>query len=404
MIGCLPRIPLRYRVLNEAARRLALDRLPSVRFLEETLSESACRAVGLADFGDPHYREGLTCLLKSLEGDADLSAIGRFGIHGMLVTLLTNRLLMAEARKRELERFNVDLHPPIFILGMPRSGTTFLHRLLAADPGNRTIPMWRLFRPIRREPDEVSRRRLDKALERRRRLTPELDRKHYTRADSAEECIWLMNATFVSHGFWAAAPVYGYLDWLAEGDRTAAYREYATMLRYFQSESPDRRLLLKAPQHSGSLEALWEAIPRARIIQLHRDPLEVCASMNSLFYSLHSAVVRRIDISRMAEANVRLLAHEMELNRKARMRRPDSVLDLFHRDLVEDPIGTAELVYRRFGLEWNAEVAAGVRRFAAANPRGRHGRHSYDLSDFGLDATRLARIFEPYRTALGFTR
>ncbi len=403
MVSSRPRIPWRYRTLDAAARRIGLDRLPAARFREATLSEAASRKVGLADFGDPHYREGLNRLLDSLEHEADLSVIGRFGIHGMVVTLLANRLLLAEARRRESARFTVDLSPPLLILGLPRAGTTFLHRMLSVDSRNRAIPMWKLFRPIRREPDEVSRHLLDRALERRRRLTPDLDRKHFSRADSPEECIWLLNTTFVSHGFWAVAPVYGYLEWLANHDRSAAYREYATLLRYLQSEAPNRRLLLKAPHHSGSLEALWAAIPRARIIQLHRDPLEVCASLNSLFHSLHSAVARRMDIGRMAAANVRTLAHEMELNLKARSQRPDSVLDLFFRDLVEDPVGAAEVVYRRFDLGWDAEIAADFRRFAEANPRSQHGRHRYDLADFGLDAPRLARSFESYRAAFGFT-
>jgi hypothetical protein len=404
MVSSRPRIPWRYRALDAAARRIGLDRLPAARFREATLSEAASRKVGLADFGDPHYREGLNRLLDSLEHEADLSVIGRFGIHGMVVTLLANRLLLAEARRRESARFTVDLRPPLIILGLPRAGTTFLHRMLSVDSRNRAIPMWKLFRPIRREPDEVGRRLLDRALKRRRRLTPDLDRKHFSRADSPEECIWLLNTTFVSHGFWAVAPVYGYLEWLADHDRSAAYREYADLLRYFQSEEPNRTLLLKAPHHSGSLDALWAAIPGARIIQLHRDPLEVCASLNSLFATVHSAVVRRLDIRRMAEANVRMLAHEMELNLKARSRGPDSVLDLSYDELVKDPVGAAEAVYRRFDLGWSPEIAAGLRRFAQANPRHRHGPHRYDPLDFGLDPARLARLFEPYRASAGFTK
>jgi len=329
-----------------------------------------------------------------------LSPIGRKGIRGMVVTLLQNRLLYVEARRRSPERFETPLNRPLIILGLPRSGTTFLHRLLAMDPRFRSLPMWRLFRPIRSEPPEAVQRTLEKALATRRRLTPDLDSKHVSRADSPEECIWLLNFTFVSHGLWVVAPVYRYLDWLAGQDRLRAYLEYASLLRYFQSEDPSSRLLLKAPNHSGSVPAILNAIPDACLIQLHRDPSEVVSSLNSLFYSVYSAVVDSLDVGRMARANLDLLAMEMERNLDARRRWPERFIDVHHSELVAEPLATVREIYRQLGLELADTLEARLITCLESNPRYRHGVHRHGLDDFGLSADEVKCRFRTYSATM----
>ena len=133
----------------------------------------------------------------------------------------------------------------------------------------------------------------------RQKLAPDVDRKHYTRADTPEECIWLLAATFVSPIFWVLAPVYGYLAWYKSQDRLQAYREYSSLLQVLQEVDPTRRLALKAPAHTGALDVLLKTIPEVLLIQTHRNPVE---ASNSLFYSLHSAVTESVDAPRMAEA------------------------------------------------------------------------------------------------------
>ncbi len=396
MLTSIPQIPWPYRAFNHFGTRLGVERWKSFRFEAGRLFEEAASRSGLTDFGDKWFSEGLQVFLDSLEADARLSPIGRKGIRGMVVTLLQNRLLFVEARQQSPERFETPLNRPVIILGLPRSGTTFLHRLLAMDPRFRTLPMWQLFRPIRRESPEVGRRVLEKALAMRRRLTPDLDSKHVSRADLPEECIWLLNFTFVSHGLWVVAPVYRYLDWLSSQDRFRAYLEYGALLRFLQSEEPSARLLLKAPNHSGSVPAILHAIPDACLVQMHRDPAEVVSSLNSLFYSVFSAVVESLDVGRMARANLDLLAAEMERNLEARRRWPERFIDVHHSELVADPLSAVREVYRRLGLEWTDFLENRIVAFLESNPRHKHGVHHHGLDDFGLSVNEVERRFQPY--------
>ncbi len=196
-------LPLRFRFLNIVGKSLQAMSLPVARFDEETVRKAAMKETGLTNFGDPYYREGLLELLESAENDADLHFVGRLAYRETIVNSLGSRLLLTEARKRSPDVFERPLSPPIIVLGLPRSGTTFLHRMLAADPAHRAIPLWELVYPL---PDDSSangnpdRRRslVEQRVESRRKLTPDIDRKHFTRADTPEECIWLLAATFVS--------------------------------------------------------------------------------------------------------------------------------------------------------------------------------------------------------------
>ena len=137
MLDGKPSLVFPFRFANNVAKYMHASRLPQARLDEEALCEAAIRSTSLTDFGDPYYREGLLTLLESAEKDANLHFVGRICLHGMIVTYLSNRLLLMEAQKRSPELFHHPLLPPIIILGLPRTGTTFLHRTLALDPAHR---------------------------------------------------------------------------------------------------------------------------------------------------------------------------------------------------------------------------------------------------------------------------
>ncbi len=153
-------LPLGFRFLNATGRYLRAAHLPIARLDEESVLEAAVKETGLTDFGPPYYREGLSRLLISAEEDADLHFVGRLAFRETVVNSLVNRLLLTETRKRTPEVFQRPFIPPIIVLGLPRSGTTFLHRLLALDPRHRGVPLWELVRPLRDvDPDDQPDRR-----------------------------------------------------------------------------------------------------------------------------------------------------------------------------------------------------------------------------------------------------
>ena len=380
------------RLLNGATKRL----WSRVRLDEVSLSNAAIKQTGLTDFGDPHYREGLTRLIESAENDARLHLIGRKVMNALIGMFLVNRLLLVETRKRRPEIFRTPLLPPLVILGLPRSGTTFLHGMLALDPANRSLPAWQAMRPIANgDPD---RRRQTYHWENKTQslLIPKLDSMHYSRTDTPEECTLLFGTTFVSAIFSTCAPVYGYQGWLSSQDHLMAYREYLALLQIIQYPDSTRRFTLKSPAHTGSMDSLLSVIPDALIIQTHRHPVPVCNSTNSLIYQMHNLVTEHHDIPRMVNVNIDTLAQWAISSMDARDSGVATVHDVFYDQLVADPIGTVKRIYDQFNLEWTETFETRLHAYVSAHPQGQHGKHVYSGSDFGLRDEETAERFGLY--------
>jgi hypothetical protein len=395
-----PSLPLRLRVLNTAGKHLGVARLPFVALDEEALVQAAVKATGLTEFGNGNHREGLLRLLESIKNDAALHLSGQLAFREAIVGSLINRLLLIEACKQSPETFRKPLNTPIIVLGLPRSGTTFLHRLLAMDPAHRAVPWWELARPLPDpDSDEQSDRRrqvFQKKLYRRQKVAPDFDRKHYTRVDTPEECAWLLASTFLSPLFWGFGPVYSYLEWFKNQDRLQAYHEYRLLLQVLQDVDPTRRLALKAPTHTGAVEALLQTVPGALLIQTHRNPAETTASLTSLFYSLHSLTTERLDVRKMTEAILSLQENQIVRNLAARDTHPDALFDVYYDRLVADPIGTVREIYDHYDLGWSEEFAERMTCYVQQNPRGKHGDHRYAPEDFGQTDEGISERFATY--------
>ncbi|MGB3633053.1 MAG: sulfotransferase [Rubrobacteraceae bacterium] len=405
-----PMLPLRLRVLNKVGKRLGASRLPVAGLDEGSLVQAAVKKTGLTDFGDPYYREGLLRLLSSLENDAGLHFAGRVANRELIVGNLINRLLLTEARKRTPEVFRQPVRPPILVLGLPRSGTTFLHRLLALDPANRAAPWWELARPVPDVRPEVGsdeqpdprRQHLQRKLHRRQKAMPDYDSKHYTRVDTPEECIWLLASTFLSPIYWAFAPVYGYLEWYKDQDRLRAYQEYRQLLQVLQAADPTRRLALKSSTHTGAVETLVQTLPGALLIQTHRDPSEAAVSLASLFYSAHNRMSESLDVCRMTKSLLDFHEHQIACNLAARDAHPSIILDVYYDQLVADPVGTVRGVYEHYGLDWSDEFEERLNHYVRQNPRSKHGAHKYAPEDFGQTEEAISEHFSAYNEKFGF--
>jgi hypothetical protein len=225
----------------------------------------------------------------------------------------------------------------------------------------------------------------------------QLDAKHFVGTDEPEECMFLFDSTMVSISFWMFAPVFSYLRWYLRQDQSHPYRAYREHLQLFQDEAPHRRLTLKAPLHTGNLDALFGALPEALVIQTHRDPVPIVASVNSLFYTFHSVISDHVDLRRMAATNAELLAGSITDNLQARERWRDRILDVRYKDLLADPITTVRLIHDRFDLGWSHGYEEHLRRHLADRPQHRHGVHTYAAEEFGLTDELVAARFKEYR-------
>ena len=396
-------LPFPYRLINSIGNILTTAKLPIVQLNEDIAHKAAMKLVNLTDFGDPYYQEGLTQLIKSFKKDVNLNFMGRLRARERITDFLVCRLLMTEARKQTSHIFNKPLIPPIIIMGMFRTGSTLLHRLLAADPANRAIPLWELSCPFPRSPDN-RRDTIEKQVNIIRSLIPDFDTKHFLHADEPEECAILLGKTFISTTFWNIATIHGYIDWYLQQDHVKKYQEYRWMLQYYQSEYPTRRLTLKSPEHTGSLTELLQSIPNALIIQTHRDPTQCINSYNSLLYSEQMPSTDNLDVKKMAETTLRMMSSEVKRNLAAREKYPDKVFDVQYEQLVTDPIGTVKGIYNHFGLTWSEEYERVLNDYLQKNPKGKHGTHRYCSTDFGLTDAEIAEQFVAYSEKFGFTK
>ena len=370
-------------------------------FFAAELQAAATRRTGLSDFGDLRFRADLDALLDALNHDAQLHAAGRMALRRIMTDHLVNRLLLTSVRQQAPGIFTRPLANPLIVTGLPRSGTTLLHRMLAADPAHYGPPYWELAQPVAPSvlpPGWPDHRRWYAAatLGLRGLLARDLDRKHFVAVDTPEEDLHTLGATFQSWYYWMAAPVYGYLDWYLSQDYRRKYREYRAWLQVLQAAHPGRRLVLKSPEHTGGLAALLDAVPEAHVVQLHRDPHTSFASFVSLTRTTQHMFAGPIDHARSARASLSLLSSELRRNLAARDRHPAAVLDLRYDDLVAAPAATAQRIYQRFNLDWTAASARGLQRYVHQNPPGRHGAHHYPL-DAGLPPAEVAAAFHPYQ-------
>jgi hypothetical protein len=398
-------LPLRYKFMNTLGELFVAARAQVMRLDEETICDRAMKQTELTDFGDPYYRKGLVKFLESAEKDANLHPLGRLMINDMTTNFLVQRLRLVDTRKREPEIFEKPIMPPVIICGPARSGTTLLHNLLALDPAHRALPQWLLLRPFPEGPgndvDPDPRIALvENGLRFRQPFLPGIDSKHYSRADSYEECIVALGLTFNSLVFFTLFPVYGYHDWyLKMEDTSKKYQEYRWLLQVFQSHEPEQRLTLKAPAHTGNLEALLQAIPQALIIQTYRDLVACISSACSLLYTYHLGVAKEIDIQRMADLTLDTYEILGKRNLAFREKNPGVVYDVFFDSLVSDPIGTVRGIYSHFDLPWTDAYESDLKKYIQRNKKDKHGKHKYTVSDFGLKNAEIAertKVFSDY--------
>lgn len=385
--------PWLVRMANGCAaglQSMGLDLLP---FEPDTLLRLARRRAGLdLEIDEPLEREGLERLCRSLEEDAGLSLIGRLGLREHVVGALATRLRLEHIRREQPERLRWQGPPPIVIGGLPRSGTTLLHRLLDALPDTRALALWELRYPLPMPGRDTRLVEVQRQVKVMRSIAPVLDTKHPMGAHAPEECMFLLDPTMVSIGFWIFAPVYGHLAWMLEQDLGASYRCWTDLLALQQAEQPERRLVLKAPVHSGYFPALLAALPEASLVQTWRDPATVAVSMNSLFHSFHSVMSARVDPPRMGAANMSLLRILLGNHRRDRAELGERVLDLGYQELVDAPIRSVQRVREHAGLSWDPAWKVLLEGWLEEHPKDAAGPHVYRPETYGLEPAQLEEL------------
>lgn len=366
----------------------------------EDLHASARRITGLDDFGDDPYRDGLAVLLASYAEDAALTPAGNKAMRAFLRGALVARLLSEAAWKRHPEHAEVPIERPLFVTGLPRTGTTALHRLLAADPAHQGLEVWLTEYPQPRPPRETWAgdpvfQGIQAAYERHHVENPEFMGVHYMSAGMVEECWQLLRQSMRSISYECLAHLPGYSAWLAGQDWTPAYRRHRRNLQLIGLNDAGRRWVLKNPSHLFALDALLAVYPDALVVQTHRSPRTAMASMCSLAAHATAGWSERFTGAVIGRDQLGLWSRGLDAFRAERARHdPARFFDVDYDAFVRDPIGTVESVYAHFGLPYGETARAAMRRLHEETRTGA-GRpaHRYTLADFGLTPEQVDERF-----------
>lgn len=364
------------------------------------LEAAAVEATGLTDFGNPSYRDGLTVLVDSLNREAGLTEVGTLALEANIVTNLRNRLRVTDWRATHPEVADEQVVAPLFVIGLPRTGTTLLSALLAEDPRRRALRRWESGDPV--PPPEAATFATDPRIEESRAagemldlLNPGFKAIHYEPAEGPTECVTLLAQHFVSLLWETVANVPAYGEWLLASDERDAYAHHHDCLQLLQSRAPGR-WSLKSPHHGLALDALLAQYPDAHIVVTHRDPVPVVGSLCSLNRSL-SGTFTDVDHTAYIASHWLDVAEQIVVRTAdARARHPEAAFhDVDYGDLLARPLEVIAGIYAFDGLDLTPEVEARMQAYLDANEQGKFGRHTYSLDEFGLTEdevrARLAR-------------
>ena len=369
---------------------------------EEAVLAEAHAATGLDDFGADEFRPGLRALLRTY-AERPFSAKGQRRNRRRVVTLLSTRMKIEDALRRHPEVLARPVESPIVLTGLPRSATSALFNLLAEDPAARPLRLWETQcpEPIDLAPGTPDPRReaIDAYYAKGREKNPDWTKIHFTSADTPEECV-LLHA-YACHGVQLGIEplLEPYASWYQSqvSDLRPLYAYQRKLMQLLDWQRPGERWLLKAPAHLWGLDALAANFAGVAIVWTHRDPVACTASACSMTAALMTTL-ESLDKHWLGSAVLEFYARSLDRGLAARAAMdPRRLVDVSHDEFVNDAVAVAKRIYAHFDLALTPAALAAFEAHATANPRAKHGRHDYDLEEFGLSEARVRERFRVYK-------
>lgn len=354
----------------------------------EALHEEARQRTGLADFGPAGYLKPFRMLSEHV-GSPALSDIGREWYRRELANALVGRLVREDEWKKHPGYKHRGIDEPLVICGIPRTGTTALHKLLSVDSQFQGLDNWLTSWPKPRPPRETweNERGFREAvanLDHMFTLIPQMRVAHEMVADEVDECLEVLRLDFVSNRFPSSFIIPEYDAWFQDQDETPCYRRLADTLRLI-GLNDDRTWLLKNPGHFAEMEALLDTFPDARVVITHRDPVKSIPSLGSVLSGMYGLCYTTPELTRIGPRELAYWSKAREKTDAVRRRRPaEQFLDIDHRDFHADPIAIVRHIYTHFGIDLADDTVAAMKEWLAANPAGKHGAHNYRIEDYGV--------------------
>ncbi len=369
----------------------------------ENLLSATLRRTGFKYSGDQSYEEALRVLIASCYAEARLSLVGQIAARQNLLELLETRFRLIDYWQRTPEIQEQAVSPQIFITGTPKSGSTFLHRLLGHDLNNRVPQMWEVMFPLPAPmcvtfDSDPRIRKTDKRLRWLQWTHPAISQAHPLGAHIPQECGAILGYSFESYVFLDMFSIPSYEAWLRSRDMGRAYEFHLSFLKHLQWQCPPKRWVLKSSDHVHALAMLIKTYPEAQIVFLHRDPIKVLQAASSQMTLVKSVFSHSLNPRLLGDYEARTLynkAHKIMEFRENHAYLEDRFMDVRYLDLARDPVGTVKAVYDRFGLALLAEDEARMEAFATAE-RNKKRSDRYSLADFSLDPEQEDPRFDLY--------
>ena len=392
-----PLLPV--RLFNGFGALLEKSRIPSTRLSPADLIANAKRRSSLDDFGEGDFSEALSRLLDSCQDEARLNLIGKIALKTDVLETLCARLQMERDRQFYPDITHQEIRGPLFIVGLPRSGTSVLHRLLGADPEHRSPLMWEVRSPSPPTRDD-EKRRIQSAMQSCKFfnwIVPTFRYVHTVGANVPQECVSLMTPTFLSDQFDAMYYVPSYRAWFFRQNLQPAYEYHRRFLQHLQFRRAGRRWILKAPTHMFAMPALLSVYPDALFVQTHRTPVDAMASVSSLVTILRSAFSDAVDPLIVGREAIDYWSETMKKFLRERDRLENNrICDIQYDEIRRDPIRAVRRIYEYFGWSLSHEAERRMRALVASQAKRQSANHRYDLSQFGSSAGEVFSVFETY--------
>jgi hypothetical protein len=392
-------------------QKLALDhgeRHPVELTVDAVLTAAVGRA-GLSDFGPDDFRARLQLWLEEVDGDVKRTALGRMTLFRDCVRYAVNRLRIHDSLTRHPEIRDIEIVAPIIVVGLPRSGTTHLVNLMAADRRLRSLPLWESYEPVA-DPDEGARsdgvdprhERAESEWKAMEAMLPDLPAMHPMRPDHIHEELELQLPDFSSYQLEWVARVPRWRDYYLDHDQTPHYAYLKTVLQILQRQRPGERWVLKSPQHLEQLGPLLTTFPDATIVVTHRDPVSVVQSAATMMTYAARLSYRTPDpdfyLSYWRDRIAVLLRASL---RDRRLIAPDRGQEVLFHEFMTDELGTVTRIYDTAGLPLTDQARAQIGAYLTDHPRDKEGQVVYDLrTDFGVEPDEVRRAFGFYHDAV----
>jgi hypothetical protein len=372
----------------------------------ERVMKMAERTTGLSDWGEGGLKQRLQATVDGLN-EANLNTTGLFGARYVLNWHLGNKLRIIDFAKRHPELDDIDIERPVVITGFFRTGTTFLHNVLAADPNNRVAQAWELSYPLGRLGDplgDVAWRRAQAKFTFgfNQAAIPDQGVAHHVTPDSYEEDFFLLENDMALLTFWIGFAAYEYAHDMLDWDMTEPYEFHKLQLKILNAQKSAKRWVLKCPWHIWNMDALMTVYPDAQIIFTHRDITKALASHCSLSAKMASKLKRSLDVKELGSFWLEYARIGLDRAMKSREKIPESQLyDVRLKDMMASPMTVLRDIYSHFDLEFTEETAGVLEARIAEKPTSQEGEHEYSIEEFGLTNEQVRHTLKAYNERFG---